>query len=147
MYKIVRSLIWGVGLTGVFILLFYPFLDVHSLYTNLGDTFDTIPTEEKKSLENPLTAMLLEEVGNGEAEYLTASDTILLHYKINIWEMMFSYKVKISEKEIRLINELIKRHMKNPEEIEFLENANAMNERFYNPAPPHSEYSTGKENE
>lgn len=146
MYKIVRSLIWGVGLTGVFILLFYPFLDVHSLYTDLGDTFDTIPTEEKKSLEKPLTAMLLEEVGNGEAEYLTASDTFLIHYKINIWEMMFSYKVKISEKEIRLINELIKRHM-NPEEIEFLENANAMNERFYNPDPPHSEYSTGKENE
>ena len=147
MYKIVRPLIWGVGLTGVFILLFYPFLDVHSLYTDLGDTFDTIPTEEKKSLEKPLTAMLLEEVGNGEAEYLTASDTILLHYKISILEMMFSYKVKISEKEIRLINELIKRHMKNPEEIEFLENANAMNERFYNPDPPHSEYSTGKENE
>ena len=127
MYKIVRSLIWGVGLTGVFILLFYPFLDVHSLYANLGDTFKPIPTEEKKSLEKPLTAMLLEEVGNGEAEYLTASDTFRLHYKISIWEMMFSYEVKISEKETRLINKLIKRHM-NPEEIEFLENANATNE-------------------
>ena len=71
--------------------------------------------------------MLLEEVGNGEAEYLTASDTFHLHYKISIWEMMFSYEVKISEKETRLINKLIKRHM-NPEEIEFLENANATNE-------------------
>lgn len=108
--KIVRGLLWCLGLSVVVVLLFCPLLDVISLYADLGETFKSIPTEEKKLLENPLSAILREEVGNGRAEYLPDSDTFTLHYQMSFWQAIFDCDVKICARRDCVIEELEKRY-------------------------------------
>lgn len=115
--KIVRVLLWCLGLSLVIVLLFCPLFDVVSLYVDLDKTFKLIPTEEKKLLEKPLSAILREEVGNGRAEYLTDSDVFMLRYKMSFWQVIFDCKAKICAKEDCAIKELEKRYT-DAEEIE-----------------------------
>ena len=108
--KIVWSLLWCLGLSVLIVLLFCPLFDVVSLYMDLGKTFKSIPTEEKKLLEEPLSAILLEEAGNGRAEYLTDSDAFELRYRMSFWQAIFDCDVKIRAKQNDTIRELKKRY-------------------------------------